>query len=255
MLLTNKIDVLLAGETWIVHKTHIKGFDKITLGGYEDFSVHFRDAMDDYSEINLTHIPNHLVLSDFPRTPEALNDYDVVILSDVGSNSLTLYPEFFEVPMGPDRLESIRKYVEDGGGLLMAGGWMSYQGYQRKAGYHNTPVEEALPVKIKDVDDRVEVTEGIAPEIVEKESVVFDGIEPDKWPKFLGYNSLEEDEDSNVLARIGEDEPFISLRSYGEGKTMAFASDLAPHWGTDFVDWEYYPKFWLNSLKWLSGSD
>lgn len=251
----NPIEVLLAGETWIVHKTHIKGFDKITLGGYEDFSEHFRDALSDYSEIDLAHIPNHLVKSNFPKTPEELSEYDVVVLSDVGSNTLTLYEEMFEIPMGPDRLESIRKFVENGGGLLMCGGWMSFQGYQQKAAYRSTPIEEALPVNLLDRDDRVERTDGAAPEIVADSSPVLEGMSQEAWPEFLGYNRLEEKEEAEVVARIGEDDPFISLRSYGQGRSMAFASDLAPHWGTDFVEWEHYPKFWLNSLSWLSGAD
>ncbi len=33
------LKVLLVGETWIVSKFHIKGFDVVPLGGYEDFST------------------------------------------------------------------------------------------------------------------------------------------------------------------------------------------------------------------------
>ncbi|MGC9385096.1 MAG: glutamine amidotransferase [Kosmotogaceae bacterium] len=29
-------------------------------------------------------------------------------------------------------------------------------------------------------------------------------------------------------------------------------SDLAPHWGIDFVKWEYYGKFWHQAIKWLT---
>ncbi|MFP4005558.1 MAG: glutamine amidotransferase [Candidatus Hadarchaeia archaeon] len=251
----DSINVLLAGETWIVHKTHVKGFDTVTLGGYEDFSEYFKDALSGHSEVELTHIPNHLVKSDFPKTPDALLEYDVIVLSDVGSNTLTLYPEMFEVPMGPDRLESIRQYVEKGGGLVMCGGWMSFQGFQQKAAYGGTPIEKALPVNILEMDDRVERTDGVSPKVEDGNSPVLKDMKSEEWPEFLGYNRLEEKEDAELVATIGEKDPFIVVWSYGKGRSMAFASDLAPHWGTDFVEWDQYKKFWLNSLEWLSGRE
>jgi len=50
----NKIRVLLVGETWFVLKMHIKGFDMVPLGGYEDFGVWFMDAMSNFSDIEAT---------------------------------------------------------------------------------------------------------------------------------------------------------------------------------------------------------
>jgi uncharacterized membrane protein len=41
----------------------------------------------------------------------------------------------------------------------------------------------------------------------------------------------------------------------GRGKTMAFTSDLAKHWGTDFIAWEGYADFWHNALLWLANKD
>ena len=42
----------------------------------------------------------------------------------------------------------------------MVGGWFSFGGFQGQARYHDTPVEECLPVLIKDGDDRRELPEG-----------------------------------------------------------------------------------------------
>ena len=58
---------------------------------------------------------------------------------------------------------SLKAYVERGGGLLMVGGYYSFQGINGGARYHGTPVEEVLPVEILPYDDRVEVPEGFAP--------------------------------------------------------------------------------------------
>ena len=33
---------------------------------------------------------------------------------------------------------------------------------------------------------------------------------------------------------------------------MAFTSDIAPHWGTEFVKWSHYGTFWNQSIQWLT---
>jgi len=243
--------VLLVGETWIVTKFHTKGFDVIPLGGYEDFSVYFRKPMEVYNDVEITHIPNHLVLGTFPQTLEQLSNFDVVIISDCGRNTLSLYPEMFTVPMGPDRVQLIADYVRDGGALIMAGGWVSFQGFQGKANYHGSAIEEVLPVNISETDDRVETPQGVRPKILKPDHPILKGI-PNEWPAFLGYQRVFPKENADVLATIGkQDDPFIVVGEYGKGKSLAFTSDLAPHWGTDFVKWEYYSQFWYQAINWL----
>ncbi len=248
----SKKNVLLVGETWIVTKFHTKGFDVVPLGGYEDFSVYFKDGLKGFEDIEITHIPNHLVLGAFPQTLEQLSKFDVLIISDCGRNTLTMYPEMFKVPMGPDRLQLIADYVRNGGALIMAGGWVDFQGFQGKGNYHGSAVEEVLPVNIMETDDRVETTQGVKPRILVPEHPVLNGI-PVDWPAFLGYQKVYPKEGSQILAVIGEKgDPFIVVGEIGKGRSMAFTSDLAPHWGTDFVKWEHYSRFWYQAINWLS---
>jgi len=56
-------------------------------------------------------MPNHVALTSFPKTIEEINQYDAVILSDCGKNTLQLYPDMFTIPMGPDRLDVIKEFV------------------------------------------------------------------------------------------------------------------------------------------------
>lgn len=251
MVARERIRVLFVGETWIVSKFHIKGFDVVPLGGYEDFSVWFQKGLSTYQDLEVVHMPNHLVMGLFPSTLDDLKKYDVLILSDVGRNTLTFYPDVFRVPMGADRLVLIKKFVEQGGGLLMCGGWMSFQGFRGMANYHGSPVEEVLPVLLYGDDDRVETPEGVKPEFIVDGHPIIDGIPQDSWPLFLGYNRLRAKDNATVLAKIGAD-VFIAVWECGKGRAMAFASDLAPHWGSAFINWEYYPKFWYQSIKWLA---
>lgn len=243
--------ILLVGETWNVTKIHTKGFDVIELGGYDDFSVYFKKPMSKFDDIDITHIPNHLVLSDFPRTHEDLNQFDVVIISDCGYNTLTMYPDMFTVPMGPDRVQLVADYVRGGGALIMTGGYVDFQGFQEKGNYHGSAIEKVLPVNILDRDDRVERTDGVDIKLIEKDHPILDGI-PEKWPSFLGYQEIIPKKESEVLATIGDDDPLIVIGEAEEGKSIAFSSDLCPHWGTDFVKWDYYGQFWYQVIQWLT---
>ena len=246
--------VLLVGETWTVTRIHTKGFDVVELGGYEDFSTFFRDALRAFPEVEVTHIPNHLVMSSLPATVEELRQFDVIVISDCGRNTLTMYPNMFVVPMGPDRVRVIADYVRQGGSLIMAGGYLSFQGYQAKANYHGSAIEEVLPVAISATDDRVETTEGAVVQVLQGNHAVLAGISG-AWPKFLGYQRVAPKEGAEVLAVIGDGDPLIAVWNVGAGRAMAFTSDLAPHWGTDFVTWEHYGSFWNQAIAWLAGSN
>jgi uncharacterized membrane protein len=246
-----KIRVLLVGETWIVVKFHVKGFDVVPLGGYEDFSLWFREALQNYPDLEVVHLPNHVALSAFPREVRALEEYQVVVLSDTGCNTLTFYPDVFQVPMGPERLAVVREFVENGGGLVMCGGWMSFQGFRAMANYCGSSIEEILPVSLSLNDDRVEVTSGVKPEILLPDHPVVRDIPPEEWPLFLGYNRVKIKEGATCVARCGDD-PFIVVWERGKGRAMAFTSDLAPHWGTAFVKWRYYSQFWYQAIRWLA---
>jgi len=69
-----KIRVLLVGETWIVVKFHVKGFDVVPLGGYEDFSLWFMEVLKNYPELEVVHLANHVVLSEIPREVRELEE-------------------------------------------------------------------------------------------------------------------------------------------------------------------------------------
>jgi len=111
-----KIKVLLVGETWIVVKFHVKGFDVVPLGGYEDFSLWFREALQNYPDLEVVHLPDHLALSAFPWEVGELGER-LMVLSDTSCSALTFYPDAFQVPMGSEVLAMGREFIENGGGL------------------------------------------------------------------------------------------------------------------------------------------
>ncbi len=244
--------VLLAGETWLTYGIHQKGFSAYTTGGYEVGSDEFVASLTAHGW-DVHHIANHLATEAFPFTIEALSDYDVVILSDIGADTLLLHPDtFVRGERTPNRLAVIDEWVRLGGGLLMVGGYMSFSGFEGKGRYHATPVEECLPVEIRGYDDRAERPEGVHPRVEAGQHPVLNGL-AGPWPYFLGYNRLTAKPQSQVLLAV-EDDPFLVVGERGRGRSAAFASDCSPHWGSpDFMEWEGYGPFWDQLLNWLAG--
>ncbi|WP_461612821.1 glutamine amidotransferase [Clostridium sp. Marseille-QA1073] len=243
--------ILIAGESWMSHTIHVKGFDSFTTSVYEEGVEYIKKALEE-GGYEVDFLPNHLAADKFPTTLEELNQYEAVILSDIGSNTLLLPKSVFtQGKRLPNRLELVKEYVEKGGSFLMIGGYMSFTGIDAKTRYGETAVKDILPIKMLDTDDRVEAPQGFHPQVV-KEHEILNGI-PKEWPHFLGYNRTIALEDKGEHLVTIDGDPFISVMEYGKGRTAIFTSDCAPHWGpVEFLNWEYYNKLWINILNWMT---
>ena len=247
-----RIRVLLAGESWVSASTHHKGWDFFSSTVYETGIRSLSEALGG-SEIALEHLPGHLVPEKFPLTRSELDAYSVVILSDIGSNSLLLHPATWlsGKPM-PNRLMLLKEWVLDGGGLAMCGGYYSFAGIGASAKYYRTAVEEILPVSIHTFDDRVEIPEGVVPVVLRHEHPVVRGIQG-SWPALLGLNELVLKDGADLIARAG-DYPLLATAVRGKGRTLAWASDIGPHWCPEaFIRWPGYAVLWKNAITWLAG--
>jgi len=244
--------VLLCGESWVTHSLHIKGVDSFTTSSYTEGAGQLRAALA-ASGIDADYLPGHLVPARFPGSAGELARYDAVILSDIGANSLLLSPDTFErSAVAPNRLGELARYVADGGGLLMIGGYLSFAGIDGKARYHATPAEEALPVTISATDDRAEMPQGVVPAVTSPGHPVLAGL-PAAWPALLGYNRVAAKPDATVVVGVGDD-PLIACGGYHAGRAAVFTSDCAPHWGPPgFLDWPGYAPLWANLVTWLAG--
>ena len=244
--------VLLAGESWTSYGINIKGFNAYYTGFYDEGGAPLIEALESGGCV-VTYQPNHVAATRFPDSIEALGAYDVVILSDIGSDTLLLHPDTFRASeVRPDRLAVLADWVRGGGGLLMVGGYMSFTGYAAAARYGMTLLADVLPVTLLDQDDRIETPAGVSPLATGEDDagILRDVIGP--WPPFLGYNRLREHIDGKVLLRHGPD-PFLAVRDVGAGRSAAFASDCSPHWGSpEFTAWEAYPRFWTQLVEWLA---
>jgi uncharacterized membrane protein len=244
--------VLLVGESWVSTSTHLKGFDFFSSTYYAtggDFLI----AALSSAGLQVTHQPSHEAAKAFPLELSKLQEYDVIILSDIGANTLLLPPEvFLEGRCVPNRLQLVKEYVGEGGGLVMAGGYLSFQGIYGSARYHRTPIEEVLPVSLLPVDDRIEKPEGITPRVTRQDHPITQGV-GGEWPYLLGFNEVKAKENAEVLATVGE-HPLLVAGTFAKGRSVAWTSDIGPHWcPKDFVDWPGYSQLWRQIIAWVSG--
>jgi uncharacterized membrane protein len=249
--------VLLVGESWISSATHYKGFDQF---GSVTFHLGAEPLVKAFegSEYELTYMPAHDAVEKFPFEMAGLDSYDAIILSDIGANSLLLPPAvWLHSKTVPNRLKLIKAWVEKGGGLLMVGGYFSFQGIDGKARWRRTAVEDTLPVTCLPYDDRVEIPEGSTAVVLKPEHPVMAGL-GSEWPLLLGVNEVEvrDRADVEVLARLPEDQgghPLLVTGTHGEGRTVAWTSDIGPHWlSPAFCEWDGYARLWKNILGWMT---
>jgi uncharacterized membrane protein len=208
-------------------------------------------------------------LGETPSKLEELREYDAVIISDAPAQEI-----------GTEKMEILKKYVEEGKGLGMIGGWWSFTG--SNGNYHGTPVEEVLPVECMPDDDRVNDPNGFKI-IKKKDHAILAGLPWQDPPTVCGYNAVKPKPEAEILLTmrriesIGEDRvegvklaeeehPLLVVGKYGAGRTLAFTTDLSPHWVGGMVDWgrerkevegaelgNLYLQFGGQILKWLAG--
>lgn len=219
-----KRKILLVGESWVSDATHIKGFDHFSTATFHLGAEPLVAALAG-SQFELRYMPAHEAQRDFPLRLDGLNAYDAIILSDIGSNTLLLHPDtWIHSRRTPNRLKLIRDYVGRGGGLMMIGGYFSFQGINGGARYHGTPIEEALPVDILPYDDRVEVPEGFVPVIKESRHPILQGFRG-RWPALLGFNEVKAKPGAVVLATVSKgygSKPLLVLYCFSRDKRNSF---------------------------------
>ncbi len=245
-------NVLIAGESWITQSTHIKGVDSFTMNSYVEGVAPLKSALEAAGHV-VTYLPGHLVPTQFPGTLEDLAAFDVVVLSDIGANSIQLAPNVFEkFERGSDRLGTLADWVAAGGGLLMIGGYLSFTGFEGKAAFRQTALADVLPIDMLGEDDRVERPAGVTPTIDHADHAVLSGI-VGEWPHLLGYNRTILKADATLVASVGPD-PLIAVGAFGSGRSAVFTSDCSPHWAPpEFCEqWPGYASLFDNLVTWLS---
>ncbi|MCG8480537.1 MAG: glutamine amidotransferase, partial [Spirochaetales bacterium] len=184
---------------------------------------------------------------------DALDEYDVIILSDIGANTVLLHPDtWIHGKTVPNRLQLLADWVRAGGAVAMCGGYLSFSGIYGSARFAGTPIEQVLPVVIERYDDRVETPQGARVKVVKPDHPVVAAV-PADWPVLLGYNEVTVRDEADLVAEI-DGRPFIATMQPGKGRSLVWTSDIGPHWcPMPFITWSGYSTFWQQAIRWLAG--
>lgn len=190
---------------------------------------------------------------------KVLADYDIIVFSDVEAKNFQLHPQFFDrhlfgkkVLTFPDRVRLTVKAIEAGTHVMFLGGWLSFNGEMGKGGWGRTRLSRVLPCDCLEVEDLVESTEGFTATATLPNHPILKGIDLSTMPPILGFNKVRPRSGCEVIATWREeDAPAIAAGQFGRGRTVAYTSDPAPHWGCNFVFWEQYAALWTNICDWL----
>jgi uncharacterized membrane protein len=244
------VKILIVGESVYKIHTHFKGFASYETGyaslGLDNFIGRFEGT-----GLAITFMPNQDASYRFPSTIEAMQAFDVIVISDAPADSFLLHPDSLAGAIMPNRLRLVGDYVRAGGGFAMIGGWMAFGGFQGKAHYAYSPLAELLPVRISPHDDRMETPEGIYPATTAAHEILA-GL-PSEWPDFLGYNKVEQTRGTLLMQFPQTGDPLLVVEDIGKGRVGCFTSDILPHWGSPrFTAWDGYVPFWEQFFRWLA---
>ena len=216
------------------------------------------------------HVP-----SDNPAGPELF----------ASKRSLYVVSDYPSQQLAGNLLKRLLDDVDSGAGLLMIGGWESYNGLG--GDWDATALASALPVEIAGDDDRVNCDRPLLIRKVRNHESV-DGLPWDERPPLIGgFNRVVPKADGNVILESeqiqvrrdgdrfefapGPREPLLVTGTFGSGRTAALTTDVAPHWVGPLVDWgggrvtakadganqvevgDLYAQFLFQLLNWTRG--
>lgn len=177
------------------------------------------------SDVNSS--PSELALIKFPVDElfsEHLPSFDAVVLQD-----------FDAVPYGlAPYLPNLKRYVTDGGGLVMVGGQFGFSA----GNYAGTALEEVLPVALPEGRGRVVDTTPFVPRYTAagRDTPVMEAIRNlygDRLPEMAGANVLDVPREGAVVlwahpsltTTVGEPMPLLAVGEHGNGRVIALAVD------------------------------
>jgi uncharacterized membrane protein len=100
-------------------------------------------------------------------------------------------------------------------------------------------------------DDRLEEPEGLEPQVVAPAHPCVAGL-PTEWPALLGLNEVVVKDGATLVAQAG-DRPLLVADTFGQGRSIAWTSDVGPHWcPPEFLAWPGYGRLWHNLVSWLA---
>ena len=69
-------------------------------------------------------------------------------------------------------------------------------------------------------------------------------------PPLYGYVGTSPKDTAQVILNTHQGDPLLATWQYGLGRAIAWTSDATGRWGVDWVQWEGFPVFWAQTVRW-----
>ncbi|MCK5919549.1 MAG: VWA domain-containing protein, partial [Methylococcales bacterium] len=69
-------------------------------------------------------------------------------------------------------------------------------------------------------------------------------------PPLQGYVGTSAKGTAQVILQTHQEDPLLATWQYGLGRAVAWTSDATGRWGVDWVQWEQFPTFWAQTVRW-----
>jgi uncharacterized membrane protein len=83
-------------------------------------------------------------------------------------------------------------------------------------------------------------------------SELLKGVDPAALPALHGYVPASRKDMAETPLLALEKDPLLAHWQFGLGRSVAFTSDAKNRWGTDWVGWDQFSRFWAQAVRWCS---
>jgi uncharacterized membrane protein len=74
-------------------------------------------------------------------------------------------------------------------------------------------------------------------------------------PPLYGYVGTSPKDTAQVILTTHQGDPLLAAWQYGLGRSVAWTSDATGRWGRDWVQWQGFPAFWAQAVRWTVSQD
>lgn len=179
-------------------------------------------------------------------TTESSTRKHIILLTDGGADRARLV----------ETAEALLRDYDVTTTVISIGGGVTFLSDMARLGggnYHEVTTVEQIPTIFAAetvLASRAYVLEDPFVPLLSANSPIMDGITG--APPLLGYVATTPRQTAQVILR-GPDpfgDPILAVWQYGLGRAVAFTSDATARWGTNWVTWDDYARFWSQSVRW-----
>ena len=69
-------------------------------------------------------------------------------------------------------------------------------------------------------------------------------------PPLYGYVGTSGKDTAQIILQTHLEDPLLASWQYGLGRSVAWTSDATGRWGTEWVNWDGFPRFWSQAVRW-----